>query len=178
MIDSEVRRLRRLRNTALRARAVATSLQSARAGAARRATVSESAVACWRLACVVTGRLRAHPYPKYQQGPSRWRATYTRAGAVVLAALARHQGRSLQTLSLELRGVMRELDDARALTWSADLSDTFGRSQTQIRRLIQELDAGARAHTGSLHKAHVQVDGLARPNGGGSAAANWPYLAF
>jgi len=35
------------------------------------------------------------------------------------------------------------LDDARALTWSSELSDSLGRSQTQIRALIKELDDGA-----------------------------------
>jgi L-lactate utilization protein LutC len=184
MIDPEVLRLRGLRDTALRARAIATVLQTSLAnlhGSARRTTMlCASAAACWRIARAVTGRLRAHPYLRYQRGPSQWRAAYHRFSANVLAALARFQGRSLQTLSQELRRVVHELDDARALTWSAELSDSFGRSQLQLRQLIQEIDAGARressSHQESATRDEVLVD--ARPNEGGSAAANWPYLAI
>ena len=146
-----------------------------------RATLSSSAAACWRIARVITGRLRAHPYPSYQQGPSQLRGACHRVSARMLATIASHRGRSLQTLSGELRRVVGELDDARALTWSAELSDTFGRSQTQIRRLIQELDAGARNEAGSLREAAVRIEARAeaQPSGdAGGTAANWPYLAF
>jgi hypothetical protein len=182
MNDPEVLRLRQLRNTALRARAIAAALRSSAAETClpRAATLSSSAAACWRIARVITGRLRAHPYLRYQQGPSRLRDACHRVSARMLATIASHRGRSLQTLSGELRRVVGELDDARALTWSADLSDTFGRSQTQIRRLIQELDAGARNEAGSLCEAAVRSEARAeaRPGDAGGAAANWPYLAF
>jgi hypothetical protein len=183
MIDVEVLRLRRLRDTALRARAIAAVLEGSLAnpGSARRtATLCASASACWRIARVITGRLRAHPYLRYQRGPSELRNAYHRFNANVLAAVARYQGCSLQTLSLELRRVVRELDDARALTLSAELSDTFGRSQLQIRQLIRELDAGARHGSGSHQDtaARDEVHADARANEGGGAAANWPYLAI
>jgi hypothetical protein len=187
MIDAEVLRLRGLRDTALRARAIATVLEfsSANRGSARRTeTLRASAAACWRIARVVTGRLRAHPYLSYQRGPSQLRGTYHRFSAKVLAAVARYQGRSLQTLSQELRSVVRELDDARALTWSAELSDTFGRSQLQIRQLIEELDAGARHELGYHESAaRDEVPAIARPRApraheGDTAHANWPYLAI
>jgi hypothetical protein len=184
MNDPEVLRLRQLRNTALRVRAIAAALRSAETCSPRAATLSSSAAACWRIARVVTGRLRAHPYPLYQQGPSRLRGAWHRVGARLLATIAGYRGRSLQTLSGELRRVVGELDDARALTWSADLSDTFGRSQAQIRRLIQELDARARNEAGSLHEAAVRIEARvearaeASPGDAGDTAANWPYLAF
>ena len=129
---------------------------------------------------MITGRLRAHPYPRYQQGPSPLRDACHRASARILATIASHRGRSLQTLSDELRRVVGELDDARALTWSADLSDTFGRSQAQIRRLIQGLDAGACNEAGSLREAAVRAEAQAeaRPGDPRGTAANWPYLAF
>jgi len=174
MTDAEVFRLRRLRNIALSARAIAAALHSRRT-----ATIAASESACWRIARVITGTLRRHPYPSYQEGPSQWRGAYDRAAANVLAVMARYRGRSLQTLSAELRRVARELDDARALTLSTELSDTLGRSQAQLRRLIQELDAGARAEEGN-HDAASRLG--ARPgertDDPGSAAANWPYLAF
>ena len=165
MTYAEVLRLRRLRNTALRARAIAAALEPA-------PTLSASAAGCWRIARVITGWLRAHPYPRYHQGPSRLRGAYDRVSAYVLAAVVRYRGRSLQTLSAELRRVIRELDDARALTLSPDVSETFGRSQAQIRKLIEELDAGARGEsTASPEAPHV-----ARANEAGTDAGNW--LAF
>lgn len=180
MNDPEVLRLRELRNTALKARAIAAALRSAETCSARAGALSSSAAACWRIARVITGRLRAHPYPSYQQGPSQWRGACHRVSARMLAMIASHRGRSLQTLSGELRRVVGELDDARALTWSAELSDTFGRSQAQIRSLIQELDAGAHNEAGSLREAAVRIEARAEAREGdaGGAAANWPYLAF
>ena len=180
MNDPEVLRLRQLRNTALKVRAIAAALRSAQTCPPRAATLSGSAAACWRIARVITGRLRAHPYPRYQQGPSPLRDACHRASARMLATIASLRGRSLQPLSDELRRVVGELDDARALTWSVDLSDTFGRSQVQIRRLIQELDAGAHNEAGSLREATARIEARAEPRPGdpGSTAANWPYLAF
>src|SRR5882724_8177987 len=145
MIDTEVTRLRRLRNTALRARAVAGALNSK--SGPRDSAFSRSAVSCWRIVRVITGRLRAHPYLSYQRGPSAVRGLYDRVIAAVLGGIARNRGRGLQTFSDELRRVARELDDARALTWSSDLSDALGRSQMQIRGLIEELDADAGVRT-------------------------------
>ena len=59
MIDYEVLRLRRLRNTALAARAVAAALDSnPRADGSRRSLLScRSAAGCWRIARVITGWL-------------------------------------------------------------------------------------------------------------------------
>jgi hypothetical protein len=180
MNDPEVLRLRQLRNTALKVRAIAAALRSAETCPPRAATLSRSAAACWRIIRVITGRLRAHPNLSYQQGPSRLRGACHRASARMLATIASHRGRSLEALSGELRRVVGELDDARALTWSADLSDTFGRSQAQIRRLIQELDAGAREEAGSVREAAVRIEARAEARLGdtGGTAANWPYLAF
>jgi hypothetical protein len=178
MIDTEVTRLRRLRNTALRARAVAAALDS---DSARRGSVfSRGAVNCWRIARVITGLLRAHPYLSYQRGPSEVRGVYVRVSAGLLGGIARYRGRCHQTFSDELRRVARELDDARALTWSSDLSDTLGRSQTQIRGLMKELDAGAHNESGSRHETAPRVETRigAVQEDSGSVAGNWPYLAI
>ncbi len=140
MIDTEVARLRRLRNTALRARALAAALDSdpARLGS----VFSRGAVNCWQIARVITHH----------------------------------------ALSDELRGVARELDDARALTWSSDLSDALGRSQRQIRGLIEELDAdaGVRTASGSRHETAPRAETriAAVRDDAGSVAGNWPYLAI
>jgi hypothetical protein len=178
MIDTEVVRLRRLRNTALKARAIAAALDSE--AAVRDSVFSRGAVRSWQIARVITGWLRAHPYLSYQRGPSEVRGIYDRFSAGLLAGLARYRGRSLQTFSRELQRVARELDDARALTWSSDLSDTLGRSQKQIRTLIGTLDADARNEAGSRQETAARVvtrTGNARDDAG-SVAGNWPYLAI
>lgn len=183
MIDAEVARLRRLRNTALRARAVAAALDG---GSARDSALSRSAASCWRIARVITGWLRAHPYLSYRRDPSELRRLYDRAGAGLLSAIARYRGRTHRAFSEELRRVARELDDARALTWSPDLSDSLGRSQMQIRRLIVEVDdrarneGGIRDERGSRPAVQFETrtgtdahDGQA-----GDVPGNWPYLAI
>jgi hypothetical protein len=178
MIDMEVIRLRRLRNTALRARAIAVALDS---DPPERGTVfSASAQICWRIARLMTGRLRAHPYLSYQRGPSELRAAFHRISAGVLGAIARYRGRHRQTYAGELRHVARELDDARALTWSTELSDTLGRLQMQIRRLLVELDAGARAEAEARLETAPRDRARAdrAPDETESAAGDWPYLAF
>jgi hypothetical protein len=187
MIDTEVMRLRRLRNTALKARALAAALDAALdSDPARRSSVfSRSAVTSWRIARVITGWLRAHPYLSYQRGPSAVRGVYDRLNAGLLSTIARYRGRSAHIFSRELRRVARGLDDARALTWSSDLSDSLGRSQMQIRTLIQELDADA--HTADAHQqvasrheapARVEKHTADGRDDAGSVAENWPYLAI
>jgi hypothetical protein len=187
MIDAEVARLRRLRNTALRARAVAAALD---ADSARGSALSRSAASCWRIARVITGWLRAHPYLSYRREPSELRRLYDRAGAALLGAIARYRGRTHQVFAGELRRVARELDDARALTWSPDLSDSLGRSQLQIRRLVEEVDDRARNEGGLRHQAGTRDERGSRPAGQpdirsgadghqtGDAPGNWPYLAI
>jgi hypothetical protein len=178
MIDSEVMRLRRLRDTALRVRAIAAVLDSR--PARRSSLLARGGQNCWRIARVITGTLRAHPYLNYQRGPSEVRAVYDRIRASLLGGIARYRGRSLQMFCIELQCVARELDDTRALTWSADLSDALGRSQSQIRILIKELDAAARSEAGSRIETETRVDARsgALQDDAGSVAGNWPYLAF
>jgi hypothetical protein len=178
MIGTEVARLRRLRNTALRARALAAALDSD--PAQRGSVFSRGAVNCWQIARVITGLLRGHPYLSYQRGPGEMRGAHDRISAGLMGGIARYRGRTHQTLSDELRRVARELDDARALTWSSDLSDALGRSQRQIRGLIEELDAGVRSASGSRHETAPQVETriAAVPDDAGSVAGNWPYLAI
>ncbi|HEV7612961.1 MAG TPA: hypothetical protein VGO37_13870 [Steroidobacteraceae bacterium] len=176
MTDAEVVRLRRLRDAALRARAMALALYS---HPERRGLLTQSAMCCWRIARVTTGRLRTHPYLSYQQGPSELRAAYDRMSSRLLSGIARYRGRRLQTLAVELQCVVRELDDTRSLTRSTDLSDTLGRLQAQIRNLERELDAGVRSESGSLHAAVSPAEaGVGAHADNAVKAGNWPYLAF
>jgi hypothetical protein len=186
MIDSEVIRLRRLRNTALRARAIAAGMDDKPLRSS--SVFSRSAQGCWRIARVATGRLRTHPHLGFQRGPSHLRALCDRVTARLLRAVARYRGQSQQIFATELQRVARELDDTRALTRCAELSDDLGRLQIQIRQLLKELDAAVRQEAGPHIETQSRVDAPSgfqeRPSGfkeRGDAdviEGNWPYLAF
>ena len=175
MVDAEVLRLRNLRNVALRARAVAHGLDSD-----SDSILARSAVICWTIARIATGRLRAHPYLSYQRGPSRLRGLADRLLASLVALNARRENR-LSIFALQLQEVARGVDDVRALTWSPDLSDALGRMQIQIRRLANELDLGALGESGATGMPRVKA--VACTEAGDSLNAisvenNWPYLAI
>jgi len=175
MIDTDVMRLRHLRNAALRARALARALASN--SRTDSAVFTRSAVLCWAIARFASGQLRAHPYLSYQKGPSRLRALSDHAVASMLALTARRSGRSFSALEAELQCVAREVDDTRALSRLPDLSDSLGRRQLQLRGLAKELEVRARGERGTdtVAGADTRVKG----NGVGIAAQNdWPYLAI
>jgi hypothetical protein len=109
MIDAEVLRLRRLRNTALRVRALAEAMASH--PVRRDSVLSRGGRYCWRIARLITGTLRAHPYLSYQRGPSEVRAAYDKLSAGLLGGIAQYRGRSLQVFSTELQRIARELDE-------------------------------------------------------------------
>jgi len=181
MIDAEVARLRRLRNTALRARAVAAAFESGSGGSARDSVFSRSGANCWRIARVITGWLRGHPYLRYRREPSKLRRLYDRVSAGLLGAAARYRGRVHLIFAEELRRVARELDDARALTWSPDLSDSLGRSQMEIRRLMMEVEEGEGGlHDERRYRPAAQLETRTGPDRGqaGEVTGNWPYLAI
>jgi hypothetical protein len=169
MIDAEVVRLRRLRSVALRARALATALES---DSIDDCIFAKSAVICWTISRIATGRLRAHPFLSYQRGPGRMREFTDRAIASMVALTARSQSRRLSVYARQLQRVSREVADARALTWSADLSEALGRAQLQLRRLAQQLEGGAQREVGAV----PQQDGDALEDLG--TESSWPYLAI
>jgi hypothetical protein len=170
MIDAEVARLRKLRNMALRVRAVA-EMFSADPGM-QHATISPSAVIAWRVARVVSGRLRAHPNLSFQQGPASLRYFLDRAAAFVIGATARYRSRMLRAYTAQLQFFARQLADTRALTWDQDWSDTLGRAQRQLHRSIQEL--GGTADT-AASPAWRTANGS---RGKTAITADWPYLAI
>ncbi|MEO7206903.1 MAG: hypothetical protein ABI356_05270 [Steroidobacteraceae bacterium] len=177
MIDAEVLRLRKLRNVALRARALAKLLDSD--STEKQSVFARSAVICWTIARIASGRLRAHPYLSYQQGPSQLRDLADGLIASFTALNARRQNRRVSVYAQQWQTVTRLVDDVRALTWSPDLSDALGRMQIQMRRLANELDLGALGETGSamLPRAAARaeagnaLDEIAVDN-------SWPYLAI
>jgi hypothetical protein len=177
MIDAEVLRLRKMRNVALRARALAKSLDSD--SGEGNSVFARSALICWTIARIASGRLRAHPYLSYQRGPSRLRELTDNLLASFIALNARRQNRCLSVCAQQLQTVGREVDDVRSLTWSPDLSDVLGRMQTQMSRLAIELDRGALGETGAPLMPHAKagaetsarLDDIATDN-------SWPYLAI
>ena len=179
MIDADVMRLRQLRNMALRVRAVAAVLGTE--CTTQQSAIATSALVCWRVARLVTGRLWAHPNLSYQKRPHRIRHMLDRAVAFLIGATARNRGRALRAYAAQLQNLARELDDTRALTWDQDWSDTLGRAQRQLRGLMQQLPAvpsrTARvaerriAASSRLSSNGRRLDDVAIPN-------DWPYLAF
>jgi hypothetical protein len=179
MIDAEVLRLRKLRNAALRARALAKMLDSD--AAEERSIFARSAVICWTIARIASGRLKAHPYLSYQQGPSPLRVLADGMFASLITLGARRRNRRSNIYAQQLQTVAREVDDVRALTWSPDLSDALGRMQIQMRRLTHELNLVAQTEPGASVLPRVMgaaptenaasMDGIAADN-------CWPYLAI
>jgi hypothetical protein len=178
MNDLEVARLRQLRSSALRARAVALALSATRA-AAEDPLLTRGACTSWRIARVVSGRLKAHPYPRYQRDTALGVIVLNGVLAGWLALKSRNRLQALCEYETNLRRLARQLEDARALTWSSDLSDTFGRSQTEIRSLL----AAVAGETGASGARRSPTRELSLTDGGVGALApaiegDWPYLAF
>ena len=178
MNDLEVARLRQLRSSALRVRAVARALSATRA-AAEDPLLTRGACASWRIARVVSGRLKAHPYLRYQKDTSLGVIVLNGVLARWLALKSRNRLQALCEYETNLLRLARQLEDARALTWSTDLSETFGRSQTEIRSLLAAV-AGETAASGSKRLPQPE---LSLADGGVGALSpaiegDWPYLAF
>jgi hypothetical protein len=180
MIDAEVLRLRRLRVSALHVRAVAKALARNRA-VAHDVLLHRGACASWRIARAVSGRLRAHPYQRYQKDAGLAVILRNSVLAMATAFRATNRTRALTLFEAELRHIGRELDDARALTWSADLSDTFGRSQIEIRSLLSTLQTetgGAGLPAATPQRREFVPVTAKRSEYGDAAGGDWPYLAF
>jgi hypothetical protein len=193
MTFDEVVRLRNMRNKALRMRALASTLGACEGD--RSSVFSRGAAIGWRISRVITGTLRGHPFAPYQRGPSVGRRMFDQVGVRLEAAVARRNRRSWELFAEELRGVYRELNDARAVTRSAELSDSFGRFLLQMRRLQQEMDIDLRHAGAAQQQSAVRLDGTMRVGGpigiagamrrkdrvdldDSAASGSWPYLAF
>jgi hypothetical protein len=152
MIDSEVERLRRLRGSALQLREVARALGNNKASRGD-ALLAQGRCAAWRIARTVSGRLRAHPNARYQQDAGVGTLLKNSVVAAMTSLTATNRRQVMLQFGQQLKSVMRELDDARALTWVSELSEIFGRSQREIRALITAVecetrDCGAAATSG------------------------------
>jgi hypothetical protein len=173
MIDMEVERLRRLRRSALELRAVARALVNNEA-TRDEALITRGGCAAWRVARAVTGRLRGHPYASYQKdaGFGTWLKNRIVAAAVSLGI--RNRTRGMNEFGRRLTLLLRELDDVRALTWAAELSDTFGRSLQEIRALI----AAVHCETPDGAARTAERMRLPLPRGGHPVSDDWPFMTI
>ena len=130
--------MRRLRDEALRVRQLARRLGAVRWGI-NDPLLTRGACAGWRIVRVVTGKLIEHPYLRYQQGAGLGSLLGNRLAAEWIALTRKDRSQALKALASELQSLSRQLDDARALTRSTDFSDTLGRSQNEIKSLLQTL---------------------------------------
>jgi hypothetical protein len=180
MIDREVERLRRLRASALRVRAIASALGPGTSFPGDPFSgdplLNRGRCAAWRIARTVSGRLRAHPYARFQKdaGIGVVVANGLAAANCVLGTKSRR--RNLLRFEEELRALGRELADVRALTSASDLNDSFARSQVEIRSLL----AALAFETGRAHAADAppMTPAVADARGAGVVESDWPYLAF
>jgi hypothetical protein len=140
------------------------------------AMFSRAACSCWRIARTATGRLRSHPHLRYQRDAGRVAALWYDVTARMLIRKG-SPGDMLGELQTKLRVISRELADARALTWTLDLSDSLGRSQIEVRRLIDAVERAALAHA-PVGVARKPSTAMSTAHGSrADAPAQWPYLA-
>jgi len=137
--------------------------------------------AAWRVARTVSGRLRAHPYERFQKDAGTGVVVRNSIVAALAALGTKTPRQALVNLEGRLRQLARELDRARALTWAADLSDSFGRSQIEIRSLLAELEYEARTQVTRTHAAiapSMTPVGANAAEYAATADTDWPYLAL
>jgi hypothetical protein len=177
MIDPEVARLRRLRSEALLVREIARTFESSQR-AANESLLDRSACASWRIARVVSGRLKGHPYSKYQKDADVAVRVRNRLQAYYLALTNKNRVRALRVLETHVNALGRRLDDAIALAWSSDFSEALSRSQLEIKTL----GAAFAQETGSDQIPEHAVIRPSRPEPMvgdlGALDGDWPYLAF
>jgi hypothetical protein len=171
MIDTEVNRLRRLRRVALLTRKLAQTLHKSFPDDG---AFARSAVAAWSVARLISGRLKSHPNLSYQQGPAALQTVLDHSLATLTGLVALKQGRPHTVFVQQLQILAREMDDARALTWSAELGDALGRAQWQLLRLLQELSMGSRRESGMQDEVRAEAPSSSAP----ASSTDWPYLAI
>jgi hypothetical protein len=182
MIDPEVARLRRLRDEALRVREIARRL-GALQWAKNDTLLARGAGAGWRIARIVSGKLIAHPYLRYQKGAGLGSLISNRVQAAYLGFVCKHRLQGLKAFEAQLQPLLRQLGDARALTWSTEFSDTLGRLQSEIKSLIDGIALETRGEI-PVERIPVRVvEGRARADRlvgelAETFEGDWPYLAF
>jgi hypothetical protein len=179
MIDPEVARLRRLRDEALRVREIARTFESSQ-WAASESLLDRTACASWRIARVVSGRLRGHPYVEFQKDASAASRAGHRLHAYYLALTHKNRPQGLNVLEAHLNTLGRRLDDAIALAWSSDFSAALSRCQVEIRTLTQALACETRSDGAQVRPVvrATQPSDASMGELGAALEGDWPYLAL
>jgi hypothetical protein len=178
MIDPEVARLRRLRSEALLVRELARTFESS-PWAANESLLGRSACASWRIARLVSGRLKGHPYAKYQKDAGIATQAGNRLQSHWLAMITKGRLKGLKVLEARVASLARHLDDAISLAWSSDFSEAMSRSQFEIRSLAVALSR--ETHSGATVERVALRPSRSEGMSGEITAAlegDWPYLAF
>jgi hypothetical protein len=172
IMNDEVTRLRQLRKSALKLRALASSLD---AGKHASGIYEHASVLNWRIARIATGKLRSHPYRSYQRDPGFLETGADGLQSYLKATLANLRGRGMDTFLEEMSAALRQLDDARSLTLSTDLSDALGRAQLGMRMLIDEIRVQIARDSGQAVEDYAEQ---AAPRLAASPAQGPSYLAL
>jgi hypothetical protein len=178
MIDPEVARLRRLRSEALLVREIARTFESSQ-WAANESLLDRSACASWRIARVISGRLRGHPYAEYQKDAGAATRATNRLHASCLALINKGRLSALKVLAGHVAGLSRQLEDCISLAWSSEFSEALARSQFEIKAVAAALALETR--NGGVEERPVLRPCRSEGMGGELGAAlegDWPYLAF
>jgi hypothetical protein len=165
-MKDEISRLRGMREAALEARALSRVLDNT---GRRDSAQARSALLCWRIVRIATGRLRAHPYTSHESIPSP-----ALPRTLMTGFIAAQRRRRMGALLGQLQSLCRVLDDTRALTLSPDLSDALGRVQAYMRPLVEEIAAKARLEIGGRQDSAAATESSDRS----SAPSTSPYLAL
>jgi hypothetical protein len=165
MIDAEVLRLRKLRNSALGARALAFALDPS--GADEYCT--RSAVLSWRVVRLTSGRLSEHPFPDYQRSAGALTAWRLAASARVRSSFLARFGRGHSALLREMEDLTRALNDVRSLTLAPHLSDALGRAHGALQESLAR---------GSPRPAVQPFIAASSHDGQAGGAGMWPYLGL
>jgi hypothetical protein len=178
MIDPEVARLRRLRSGALLVREIARTFESSQ-WAANESLLDRSACASWRIARVISGRLRGHPYAEYQKDAGAATRAANRLHASCLALINKGRLSALKVLEAHVAALARQLEDCISLAWSSDFSEALARSQFEIKAVtaalaLETLNGGVEERPAPRPSRSEGMVGEL----GAALEGDWPYLAF
>jgi hypothetical protein len=170
--------LRRLRSEALLVREIARTYESSQ-WAANESLLGRSACASWRIARLVSGRLKGHPYAEYQKNAGAVTQAGNRLQANCLALINKGRLQGLKVLEARVASLARHLDDAVSLAWSSDFSEALSRSQFEIKSLAAALalETSGGGVEGRPVLRPSRSEGMAGELGA-ALEGDWPYLAF
>jgi len=178
MIDPEVARLRRLRKEALLVRQIARTFESSQ-WAANESLLDRCGCASWRIARLISGRLRGHPYAEYQKDATAASHGANALRAYCLSLTHNSRAKGLTVLEAHVNALSRLLDDAICLAWSSDFSEALSRAHSEIKSLSGALAKINRS--GEVPERPTMVSSRTdRMVGdlGPTLEGDWPYLAL